>query len=191
MFFLYFLLFSAIDIFSKRDFFFFFLMVIGKLYKHVPYPHFPPHSSGRHHHFPPSLHHYYHLLPQPPIRSATTTATPFLPFLYTTTPLTYTPQKSHDHHTITTIGNSFLSRKLFYTKQMSILFFMFNTVSIKYFIFRVLWRASYVCYCACLISKNQVDVQALVHAVELTRQGAVDSLRFSKGDLFLAFQVSK
>jgi hypothetical protein len=39
--------------------------------------------------------------------------------------------------------------------------------------------------------KNQVDVQALVHAVELTRQGAVDSLRFSKGDLFLAFQVIK
>ncbi|KAE7999595.1 hypothetical protein FH972_004003 [Carpinus fangiana] len=35
---------------------------------------------------------------------------------------------------------------------------------------------------------DEVDVQALVHAVELTRQGAVDSLRFSKGDLFLAFQ---
>ena len=37
--------------------------------------------------------------------------------------------------------------------------------------------------------KNQVDIQALAHAVELTRQGAIDSLRFSKGDLFLAFQV--
>ncbi|KAG2724465.1 hypothetical protein I3760_01G018300 [Carya illinoinensis] len=35
---------------------------------------------------------------------------------------------------------------------------------------------------------DEVDVQALAHAVELTRQGAVDSLRFSKGDLFLAFQ---
>lgn len=36
----------------------------------------------------------------------------------------------------------------------------------------------------------QVDIQALAHAVELTRQGAIDSLRFAKGDLFLAFQVS-
>ncbi|XP_050240977.1 uncharacterized protein LOC126689848 [Quercus robur] len=35
---------------------------------------------------------------------------------------------------------------------------------------------------------DEVDVQALAHAVELTRQGAIDSLRFSKGDLFLAFQ---
>ena len=35
----------------------------------------------------------------------------------------------------------------------------------------------------------QVDVQALAHAVELTRQGAVDSLRFAKGDLVQAFQV--
>lgn len=36
---------------------------------------------------------------------------------------------------------------------------------------------------------GQVDIQSLAHAVELTRQGAVDSLRFAKGDLFLAFQV--
>uniref|UniRef100_A0A2P2LJH2 Uncharacterized protein MANES_12G099700 n=2 Tax=Rhizophora mucronata TaxID=61149 RepID=A0A2P2LJH2_RHIMU len=35
---------------------------------------------------------------------------------------------------------------------------------------------------------NEVDIQALAHAVELTRQGAVDSLRFAKGDLFQAFQ---
>lgn len=35
----------------------------------------------------------------------------------------------------------------------------------------------------------QVDIQALAHAVELTRQGAIDSLRFAKGDLFQAFQV--
>nr|AAM01079.1 Hypothetical protein [Oryza sativa Japonica Group] len=35
---------------------------------------------------------------------------------------------------------------------------------------------------------NEVDVQALAHAVELTRQGAVDSLKFAKGDLFQAFQ---
>ncbi|WVZ58711.1 hypothetical protein U9M48_008951 [Paspalum notatum var. saurae] len=33
-----------------------------------------------------------------------------------------------------------------------------------------------------------VDVQALAHAVELTRQGAVDSLKFAKGDLYQAFQ---
>jgi len=39
-------------------------------------------------------------------------------------------------------------------------------------------------------SAIQVDIQALAHAVELTRQGAIDSLRFSKGDLFLAFQVT-
>ncbi|KAF5463813.1 hypothetical protein F2P56_013945, partial [Juglans regia] len=47
--------------------------------------------------------------------------------------------------------------------------------------------ASYNCHFAFDLI-NQVDVQALAHAVELTRQGAVDSLRFSKGDLFLAFQ---
>ncbi|XP_027346425.1 uncharacterized protein LOC113858136 isoform X2 [Abrus precatorius] len=35
---------------------------------------------------------------------------------------------------------------------------------------------------------DEVDIQALAHAVELTRQGAIDSLRFAKGDLFLAFQ---
>lgn len=38
--------------------------------------------------------------------------------------------------------------------------------------------------------ETQVDIQALAHAVELTRQGAIDSLRFAKGDLFLAFQVT-
>lgn len=38
--------------------------------------------------------------------------------------------------------------------------------------------------------KTQVDIQALAHAVKLTRQGAVDSLRFAKGDLFQAFQVT-
>lgn len=35
---------------------------------------------------------------------------------------------------------------------------------------------------------DEVDIQALAHAVELTRQGAVDSLRFAKGDLYQAFQ---
>ncbi|WCJ31104.1 hypothetical protein M5689_012618 [Euphorbia peplus] len=35
---------------------------------------------------------------------------------------------------------------------------------------------------------DEVDIQALAHAVELTRQGAVDSLRFAKGDLSQAFQ---
>ncbi|XXG70804.1 hypothetical protein AAC387_Pa07g0204 [Persea americana] len=35
---------------------------------------------------------------------------------------------------------------------------------------------------------DEVDIQALAHAVELTRQGAVDSLRFARGDLFQAFQ---
>ncbi|XP_039012410.1 uncharacterized protein LOC120141682 isoform X2 [Hibiscus syriacus] len=35
---------------------------------------------------------------------------------------------------------------------------------------------------------DEVDIQALAHAVELTRQGAIDSLRFAKGDLFEAFQ---
>jgi hypothetical protein len=39
-------------------------------------------------------------------------------------------------------------------------------------------------------SEIQVDIQALAHAVELTRRGAIDSLRFAKGDLFLAFQVT-
>lgn len=37
----------------------------------------------------------------------------------------------------------------------------------------------------------QVDIQALAHAVELTRQGAIDSLRFAKGDLYKAFQVNE
>ncbi|XVE82772.1 hypothetical protein DITRI_Ditri16bG0032700 [Diplodiscus trichospermus] len=35
---------------------------------------------------------------------------------------------------------------------------------------------------------DEVDIQALAQAVELTRQGAIDSLRFTKGDLFQAFQ---
>ncbi|XP_019058990.1 PREDICTED: uncharacterized protein LOC104821272 isoform X2 [Tarenaya hassleriana] len=35
---------------------------------------------------------------------------------------------------------------------------------------------------------DEVDIQALAHAVDLTRQGAVESMRFAKGDLFLAFQ---
>ncbi|KAJ7952878.1 CTLH LisH motif-containing protein [Quillaja saponaria] len=35
---------------------------------------------------------------------------------------------------------------------------------------------------------DEIDIQALAHAVELTRQGAVDSLRFANGDLFQAFQ---
>uniref|UniRef100_A0A3Q7FA49 CTLH domain-containing protein n=1 Tax=Solanum lycopersicum TaxID=4081 RepID=A0A3Q7FA49_SOLLC len=35
---------------------------------------------------------------------------------------------------------------------------------------------------------DEVDIQALAHAVELTRQGAIDSLRFAKGDLYQAFQ---
>lgn len=35
---------------------------------------------------------------------------------------------------------------------------------------------------------DEVDIQSLAHAVMLSRQGAVDSLRFAKGDLFLAFQ---
>ncbi|KAI3915393.1 hypothetical protein MKW92_025104, partial [Papaver armeniacum] len=34
---------------------------------------------------------------------------------------------------------------------------------------------------------DEVDVQALAHAVDLTRQGAIDSLRSAKGDLFQAF----
>ncbi|KAF6143298.1 hypothetical protein GIB67_039081 [Kingdonia uniflora] len=36
---------------------------------------------------------------------------------------------------------------------------------------------------------DEVDIEALAHAVELTRQGAVDSLMFSKGNLFKAFQA--
>lgn len=43
--------------------------------------------------------------------------------------------------------------------------------------------------CVCFI--HQVDIQALAHAVELTRQGAIDSLRFAKGDLCKAFQVNE
>ncbi|KAL4196961.1 hypothetical protein AMTRI_Chr04g185740 [Amborella trichopoda] len=35
---------------------------------------------------------------------------------------------------------------------------------------------------------DEVEIQALAHAVELTRQGAVDALRYAKGNLFLAFQ---
>ncbi|KAK1256947.1 hypothetical protein QJS04_geneDACA017238 [Acorus gramineus] len=35
---------------------------------------------------------------------------------------------------------------------------------------------------------DEVDVQALAHAVEITRQRAVDSLRFTKGNLFEAFR---
>ncbi|KAG0381277.1 hypothetical protein BDA96_K001000 [Sorghum bicolor] len=35
---------------------------------------------------------------------------------------------------------------------------------------------------------DEVDVQALAHAVELTRQGAVDSLKFAKGNLYQALQ---
>ncbi|XVF17712.1 hypothetical protein REPUB_Repub10bG0147300 [Reevesia pubescens] len=35
---------------------------------------------------------------------------------------------------------------------------------------------------------DEVDIQALAHAVELTRQGAINSLRSAKGDLFQAFQ---
>ncbi|XAR57807.1 hypothetical protein NMG60_11026074 [Bertholletia excelsa] len=35
---------------------------------------------------------------------------------------------------------------------------------------------------------DEVDIQALAHAVELTRQGAIDSLKFARGDLFQAFQ---
>lgn len=41
----------------------------------------------------------------------------------------------------------------------------------------------------CFHFNLQVDIQALVHAAGLTRQDAVDSLRFAKGDLFQAFQV--
>jgi len=35
---------------------------------------------------------------------------------------------------------------------------------------------------------KEVDVQALAHAVGLSRQGAIDSLRYTDGDLFAAFQ---
>ncbi|XP_078444307.1 ran-binding protein in the microtubule-organising centre protein [Wolffia australiana] len=41
-------------------------------------------------------------------------------------------------------------------------------------------------YDAC--SFDEVDIQALAHAVELTRQGAIDSLRFARGDLNVALQ---
>ncbi|KAF6145931.1 hypothetical protein GIB67_007950, partial [Kingdonia uniflora] len=37
---------------------------------------------------------------------------------------------------------------------------------------------------------DEVDTQALAHAVEIKRQGVVDSLRFSKGNLFQAFQIA-
>ncbi|KAF6169124.1 hypothetical protein GIB67_038621 [Kingdonia uniflora] len=37
---------------------------------------------------------------------------------------------------------------------------------------------------------DEVDIQSLSHAVELTRQGVVDSLEFSKGNLFQTFQVA-
>ncbi|KAF6170250.1 hypothetical protein GIB67_035355, partial [Kingdonia uniflora] len=36
---------------------------------------------------------------------------------------------------------------------------------------------------------DEVDIQALAHAVELTIQDAVESLEFSKGNLFQSFQV--
>lgn len=51
------------------------------------------------------------------------------------------------------------------------------------------YTANHVLYNFMCGLENQVDIQALAHAVELTRQGAVDSLRFAKGDLFQAFQV--
>lgn len=35
---------------------------------------------------------------------------------------------------------------------------------------------------------DEVDIQALAHAVELTRQAAVESLKFASGDLFKAFK---
>ncbi|XP_057979411.1 uncharacterized protein LOC131165526 [Malania oleifera] len=35
---------------------------------------------------------------------------------------------------------------------------------------------------------DEVDIQALAHAVGLTRQGSIDSLRIAKGDLYQAFQ---
>ncbi|XP_047322860.1 uncharacterized protein LOC124926638 isoform X2 [Impatiens glandulifera] len=35
---------------------------------------------------------------------------------------------------------------------------------------------------------DEVDIQALAHAVELTRQGSIDGLKFARGDLFKAFQ---
>lgn len=37
--------------------------------------------------------------------------------------------------------------------------------------------------------KRQSDVQDLAQAVEISRQGAVDSLRFTGGDLSAAFKV--
>jgi hypothetical protein len=33
------------------------------------------------------------------------------------------------------------------------------------------------------------DVQALAHAVDLSRQEAIDSLRYAEGDLTIAFKV--
>ena len=39
---------------------------------------------------------------------------------------------------------------------------------------------------ACLVKS---DVQALAHAVDLSRQEAIDSLRYAGGDLTLAFKV--
>lgn len=42
-----------------------------------------------------------------------------------------------------------------------------------------------------LIFVIQVDIQALAHAVELTRQGAIDGLRLTKGNLIQAFEVFK
>ena len=39
---------------------------------------------------------------------------------------------------------------------------------------------------ACLFKS---DVQALAHAVDLSRQEAIDSLRYAGGDLTLAFKV--
>ena len=51
-------------------------------------------------------------------------------------------------------------------------------------------KFSYSIVFFCLVkSVIQVDIQALAHAVQLTRQGAVDSLRFAKGNLIQAFQV--
>lgn len=56
--------------------------------------------------------------------------------------------------------------------------------------FLIIYSSGYSSYLFCIFYVEiQADIQALVHAVELTRQGAVDSLRFAKGELFLAFQV--
>ena len=64
--------------------------------------------------------------------------------------------------------------------------FLLNVVPIFY----VFMCASFLRWNYLFNSGIQVDIQALAHAVELTRQGAIDSLRFAKGDLFLAFQVT-